>query len=76
VGGLQAVPYHFGECIEFVESLGYKKLYKRFKTLSPGSLVDLASDFIPRHRVDPWRSKTLIVPESRLLLDRQPVWWK
>jgi competence protein CoiA len=76
LGGLDVVPYHFGEFIEFVESLGYKKLYKRFKRLSQGKLINLANDFTPTHRIEPWRSKTLIVPECRLLLDRQPIWWK
>jgi len=102
IGGLEAVPYHFGECIQYVgarssdtadgdeelvstsarlalwgpQAGGYKKRYKRFKTLKNGRIVSLANSFVPRHRSEPWRSKTLIVPESRLLMDTQRIWWQ
>ena len=39
VQGLEAIPYHLGECIEFVESCGYRKLFKPFKVLKRGRTV-------------------------------------
>ena len=75
VRGLEVIPYHFGEYIEFVESCGYKKLFKRFRVPKPGRAVSLAGSFIPRHRAVEWRSRKLVIPESRLLIDTQPIWW-
>jgi competence protein CoiA len=75
VRGLEAIPYHLGECIEFVESCGYRKLFKRFRAPKSGSTVSLAESFIPRHRAVEWRSRRLVVPESRLLIDTQRIWW-
>lgn len=75
VQGLEVIPYHLGECIEFVESCGYKKLFKRFRVPHRGKTINLAENFVPRHRTDEWRSRRLVVPESRLLIDTQRVWW-
>ena len=75
VQGLEAIPYHLGECIEFVESCGYRKLFKRFRVPKRGRTVSLAENFIPRHRAVEWRSRRLVVPESRLLIDTQRIWW-
>ena len=75
VQALDAVPYHLAECIEFVESCGYKKLFKRFRVPQRGRTVSLADSFIPRHRPVEWRSRRLVVPESRLLIDTQRIWW-
>lgn len=72
---LEAIPYHFGECIEFVESCGYRKLFKRFRVPKRGNPVSLGDSFVPRHRTVEWRSRRLVIPESRLLIDTQPVWW-
>lgn len=74
-GGLEAIPYHFGECIEFVESCGYRKLFKRFRVPKSGRTVSLADSFSPRHRAVEWRSRRLVIPESRLLIDTQRIWW-
>lgn len=74
VRGLETIPYHFGECIEFVESCGYKKLFKRFRVPKPGRSVSLAESFTPQHRAVEWRSRRLVVPESRLLMDTQRIW--
>jgi competence protein CoiA-like protein len=54
---------------------GYEKRYKRYRTPKRGRVVTLSHSFDPMYRKEPWRSKTLIVPESRLLMDTQPVWW-
>ena len=75
VHGLEAIPYHLGECIEFVESCGYRKLFKRFRVPKRGRTVSLADNFVPRHRAVEWRSQRLMVPESRLLIDTQRNWW-
>jgi competence protein CoiA len=75
VQGLEAIPYHLGECIEFVESCGYRKLFKRFRVPKKGRTVSLADSFLPRHRAVEWRSRRIVVPESRLLIDTQPIWW-
>jgi competence protein CoiA len=72
---LDVIPYHLGECIEFVESYGYKKLFKRFRVPKKGRTVSLADNFIPRHREVEWRSRRFVVPESRLLIDTQRIWW-
>lgn len=39
------------------------------------ALLALADSFLPRHRAVEWRSKRLVVPESRLLIDTQRIWW-
>jgi competence protein CoiA len=75
VHDLEAVPYHLGECIEFSEFCGHKKLFKRFKVPKKGRAVSLADSFIPRYRAVEWRSRRLVVPVSRLLIDTQRVWW-
>ena len=75
VQGLEVMPYHLGECIEFVESCGYRKLFKRFRVPKKGRTVSLADSFMPRHRAVEWRSRRLVVPESRLLIDTQRNWW-
>jgi competence protein CoiA len=75
VHDLEVLPYHLGECIEFVESCGYKKLFKRFRVPKKGKVVSLADSFVPRHREVQWRSRKLVVPESRLLIDSQRNWW-
>lgn len=89
VGGLDVIPYHFSDCHHYVESRswftkdgderfggGYDKKYKRFKTLENGTVVSLSDSFVPKYRKIPWQSKVLTVPESRLLIDTQPVWWQ
>ena len=89
VGELEIVPYHFGECHHYVEPRswytedgdeesagGYEKRYTRFKTPKNGRVVSLSDSFVPKYRDDPWRSKTLTIPESRLLMDTQRIWWK
>ena len=75
VQGLEAIPYHLGECIEFVEACGYKKLFKRFKVPKKGRRVSLADSFVPRYRAEEWRSRRLMIPQSRLLIDTQRIWW-
>lgn len=75
VQGLEAVPYHLGECIEFVEYIGYRKLFKRFRVPQKGRTVSLADSFVPRHRAVEWRSRRFVIPESRLLIDTQRIWW-
>lgn len=89
IDGVQILPYHFSESTHFVETRhwynqygdeeaagGYEKRYKRYRTPMRGRSVTLSQSFDPRYRRDPWRSKTLFVPESRLLIDTQPNWWK
>jgi competence protein CoiA len=75
VQGLEAVPYHLGECIESSEFCGHRKLFKRFPVPKRGRTVSVAHSFIPRHRAAEWRSRRFVVPESRLLIDTQRVWW-
>ena len=75
IQGLEAIPYHLGECIEFVESCGYRKLFKRFRVPKKGRTVSLVDSFIPQHRAVEWRSRRIVVPESRLLIDKQRKWW-
>ncbi len=89
IGGVQILPYHFGESTYYVESRswynqdgdeesagGYEKKYKRYRTPKRGRVVTLSHSFDPRYRQEPWRSKTLVVPEARLLMDTQPIWWQ
>jgi len=47
--GLEVIRYHFGECIDFVESCGYRKLFKRFRVPKKGRTVSVAESFIPQH---------------------------
>jgi len=75
IQGLEVIPYHLGECIELVEYCGHRKLFKRFRVPKRGKAVSLAESFIPRHRTIEWRSRRLVVPESRLLIDTQRIWW-
>ncbi len=89
LGGLEVAPIHFDECSRYIEQKswytqggdemsagGYEKKYRRFKTPNHGRTVNLSDSFIPKYREQAWRSQTLSVPRSRLLIDYQPVWWR
>lgn len=88
MGGIQMLPFHFGPCTHYVEAHswfnedgdeesagGHEKRYKRYKTPKRGRAVSLAHSFVPRYREEPFRSKTLFIPQTRFLIDTQRRWW-
>ncbi|BAK76492.1 competence protein CoiA-like family protein [Pseudogulbenkiania sp. NH8B] len=88
VEGLILQPIHFGDYKLYVEqrtwyepggsentSGGYYKTSKRYKTPSPGVLVNLATDF--RWEVKKaFSSKTIRIPQCTIYVDNQKAWWK
>jgi competence protein CoiA len=50
-------------------------VYRTSEYAKKGRSVSLADSFIPWHRAVEWRSRRLVIPESRLLIDTQRIWW-
>lgn len=86
--GLSLLPIHFGEHRKWVEESvwfepggeecsagGYFKTQKRTRTICKGPHVQIPSAFKPTIR-NAWASGDIVVPQCRILLDKQPAWWK
>lgn len=86
--GLELTPYHFGEYKIYVESSSYYDQYgqqinhggferssKRWKTPLAGPIVDIANNFDSSYRTA-WSGGTIVIPDSRLYIDRKKAWWK
>lgn len=72
---LKIAPVHFRDY--YTDARGrtrdYQKL-SRHKVPIEGRTANLADDFAPRRR-DAWANAQLTIPESKLLIDTQPVWY-
>lgn len=86
--GLTLQPIHFGEHRKYVDESswyesggyersagGYFKTQKRTKVISRGKPVDITKSFKPVNR-DAWVGGDMLVPQCKILMDTQDVWWK
>ena len=86
--GLTVIPVHFDDHYLYVEENtwfepggversegGYYKLSKRYRTPKIGQATNLVRDFKKLER-SPLVTANYTVPESNILFDTQPNWWK
>jgi competence protein CoiA len=70
------VPYTFWhEQGEAHSAGGYDRHSKRWRTPHRGIPVLISNSFQPKHR-PAYSSDTIVVPDCRLYIDRQPSWWE
>ena len=87
VKDLLITPVHFDEYQLYVEDSewyesggelrsegGYYKRSKRYRTPKKGTIVDFAKDFKPNTRRS-WSGGDIVVPECKILVDKQQKWW-
>lgn len=85
---LTVAPVHFMEYQTYVEPSswydsdgnecsggGYYKTLKNSKTPKLGTYVNIDADFEPRYKQS-WSGGTINIPNCRIYIDRQKVWWK
>lgn len=81
-------PVHFSEYQLYVEDRewytsdaehmsagGYYRISKKYRSPSEGITLDLLKDFHPTTR-KAWKGGNIIVPDCKLLIDKQEKWWK